>query len=148
MKKRNYILPLVLLLIWFFLDMTGLYVGDNCLVERAYKEDSLFFIIYLATFILFLVKEKVGKWTTLIWLSLWFVTQFLNHEWYTIFDHGFMGTTESKIQYFSNTIKWIHVEGRYVLDLYHVILHLLLLIAICSTCVYIIRTRKKINQFG
>ena len=145
-KKWNYIVPLVLLLIWFFLDMTGLYWGNHCLVAKSYKEDFLFFIIYLVAFILFLVKETIGKWIMLIWLSMWFITQFLNHEWYTIFHGGFMGTAEGKMEYFSNTIKWLHIEGRYVPDLYHTVLHLLLLIAICSTCVYIIRTRKRIKS--
>lgn len=141
-------IPLVVLLIWFFLDMTGLYLGNGCLVSRAYKEDGLFFIIYLAAIVLFLVKEKIGKWTLLAWLLLWFTAQFLNHEWYTIFNSGFMGTAQGKIRYFSDTIKWLTIEGRYVPDIYHSVLHILLIAAIISTIAYIIRTGKRTSIPG
>ena len=47
MKKIYCIISQVVLLIWFFLDMTGLYFGDKCLVTTSYKDDGLFFLIYL-----------------------------------------------------------------------------------------------------
>ena len=46
MKKKYCMIPLIALLIWFFLDMTGLYFGENCLVTTSYKDDGIFFIIY------------------------------------------------------------------------------------------------------
>ena len=48
MKKIYCMIAQVVLLLWFFLDMTGLYFGDKCLVTRSYKEDGIFFLIYLA----------------------------------------------------------------------------------------------------
>ena len=36
----------LILLVWFFLDMTGLSFDDKCLVTQSYKDDGLFFIIY------------------------------------------------------------------------------------------------------
>ena len=34
MKKIYCMIAQVVLLLWFFLDMTGLYFGDKCLVTR------------------------------------------------------------------------------------------------------------------
>jgi hypothetical protein len=62
MRKRYCIVAQIVLLLWFFLDMTGLYFGNKCLVTRSYKEDGIFFLIYLITVILFLTKENIGKY--------------------------------------------------------------------------------------
>ena len=62
MRKRYCIVAQIALLLWFFLDMTGLYFGNKCLVTRSYKEDGIFFLIYLITIILFLVKKYIGKY--------------------------------------------------------------------------------------
>ena len=50
--------------------------------------------------ILVIVKEQIGKWFVIVWLTMWFAIQFICHEWYTIFNKGFMGTLERKIEYF------------------------------------------------
>ena len=65
MKKIYCMIAQIVLLLLFFLDMIGLYFGDKCLVTRSYKEDGIFFLIYLATMILFFTKEKIGKWILL-----------------------------------------------------------------------------------
>lgn len=142
MKKIALFLQAVLLM-WFFLDMTGLCFGGMCLVTRSYREDGIFFLIYLATIILFLLKEKVGKWLSLGWLLIWFVMQFISHEWYTIFDGGFMGDLQGKIRYFSGTVQWLRIGGKYIPDVYHTILHILILSALISTAAYAVRSRKK-----
>ncbi len=141
-EKIPCILVQLVLLLWFLLDMTGFYIGEHCLVTKSYKEDGLFFLIYLVTILLFLLKESIGKWISTVWLGMWFLTQFISHEWYTIFQKGFMGTLESKFQNFSGNIQWLTIEGRYIPDLYHTILHGLILWALISTVMYI----KKNNQ--
>lgn len=145
MKKRFVIIAQAVLFVWFFLDMTGFYLGDKCLVTTSYKDDGVFFIIYLATVILFIIKEKVGKWVSVGWLSMWFITQFISHEWYTVFNGGFMGDMQKKIDYFSDTIHWITIEGRYIPDVYHTVLHILILFALISTIVYAVKI-KRANQ--
>ena len=142
MKKRVIIIQ-VILLIWFFLDMTGLYLGDKCLVTRSYRDDGLFFLVYLVTIVLFSAKEKIGKWISVGFLSLWFIIQFICHEWYTIFGSGFMGTLEGKIEYFSGTIQWLTIEGKYVPDVYHTILHILILSALTGTILYLTKIKKQ-----
>lgn len=126
-----------------FLDMTGLCFGNKCLVSRSYKDDGIFFLIYLIVVILFIVKEQIGKWFVIVWLSMWFVIQFICHEWYTIFNDGFMGALERKIEYFSGTIQWLQIDGKYIPDVYHTILHILILCALISTIVYSIKITKK-----
>lgn len=143
MKKIYCIVVQIALLLWFFLDMTGLYFGDKCLVTRSYKEDGIFFIVYLITIIVFLIKENIGKWLVIGWTSMWLVIQFMCHEWYTIFGSGFMGTLEGKIECFSGTIQWLQIEGKYIPDVYHTILHILILCALTLTFIYVKRNKRK-----
>lgn len=142
MNKKYCIISQLVLLVWFFLDMTGLYFGNQCLVTTSYKDDGIFFGIYLLTVIIFILKDNIGKWLVTIWLSMWFIIQFMCHEWYTIFGSGFMGTLDNKIKYFSGTIQWFSVNGRYIPDLYHTILHLLIIINLCFIISYIVKHRK------
>ena len=144
MKKRYCIITQTLLLLWFFLDMTGVYFRNSYLVTRSYKDDGLFFLIYLVAMILFIFKEKIGKWAVWVWTSLWFVIQFLCHEWYTIFSKGVMGSLEDKIKYFSGAIKWIEIDGRYIPDVYHTILHILILAVVITTALYIRNSKKRV----
>ncbi len=143
MKKIHCIVVQIALLLWFFLDMTGWYFGDKCLVTRSYKEDGIFFVIYLTAVIVFLIKENIGKWLVIGWMSMWIVIQFMCHEWYTIFDGGFMGTLDGKIEYFSETIQWLRIEGKYIPDVYHTILHILILCALTLTIIYVKRNKRK-----
>lgn len=145
MKKIYCIVLQIILLVWFFLDMTGFYLDGHCLVIQSYSDDGIFFLIYFAAVILFITKEKTGKWFVAIFTALWFTTQFICHEWYTIFNSGFMGGLEGKIKHFQGTIHWISIEGRYIPDVYHTILHILILSVFASTVIYIHKTRKQNN---
>lgn len=147
MKKKYCIVSQILLLLWFFLDMTGLHFGEIYLVTRSYKEDGIFFIIYLGTILLFIFKDNVGKWAVALWSVLWFITQFLCHEWYTIFGKGIMGTIEGKFKYFSYTLQWLEIDGRYIPDVYHTILHILILGVVITSIIYIRYTRKTNEKF-
>ena len=76
--------------------------------------------------------------------DLWFVIQFLCHEWYSIFSKGVMGSLEDKIKYFSGAIKWIEIDGRYIPDVYHTILHILILAVVITTALYIRNSKKRV----
>ena len=132
-RKKVAIIANSLLLLWFSLDMFGVKLGEKYLVEGAFKDDGLFMLISVITFILFVFTKKIGKYFHLIWLSMWLVVQFLSHEWYTIFGNGFMGDVDVKINYFKDCIKIVSVQGRYVPDAYHTILHILLVVALVTT---------------
>ncbi len=133
-NKRYSIAANGILLAWFFLDMIGIYFSDSYLVTRSWKEDGIFFVIFLMAFVFYILKEKAGKYFLLIWLFLWSVTQFFSHEWFTI-----MGNGEGKIRYFKDAVKWIECETRYVPDLYHTILHILIAAALVTTATFCIR---------
>lgn len=128
----------VLLFCWFFLDMTGLYLGNKYLVTAAYKDDGIFMLIYILVFLLFLFKEKIGKYFLCVWLALWGITQFMSHWYYTIFGGG-----EGKISVFKDAIKLFESDTIYVPDFYHIILHILIILAFIFTCRYLLSTRKR-----
>ena len=96
-KKKYAMIANIILLIWYFLAMTGVKIGSKYLVEGAFRDEWIFMAIPLVTFLLFVFAGKIGKYIHLIWLSMWFITQFLSHEWYTIFGNGFMGNVENML---------------------------------------------------
>ena len=136
MNKRICVVSNVCLLLWFFLDMVGLSINGSILVTRSYKDDGIFFLIFLVVFTLFVFKEKVGKYFLSVWLFMWFLIQFLFHWRFTIF-----GPSEGKISYFSDTIKLIPSANTYIPDLYHIILHLLILVSLVNIIIFCIGTR-------
>ena len=139
MKKKMFLISQILLLIWFFLDMTGVYFKDSYLVTRSYIDDGLFFVIYLATVVLFLIKDKIGKWAVLGWSVIWFIAQFMSHELVTITGNGY----ENKTHYFEGALKWLEIEGVYVPDVYHTVLHMLILAVIVTGFVYVFDRKGK-----
>lgn len=144
-KKRFSIIANIILLAWYFLSMIGFKLGNKYLVEGAFKEEWLFMLIPTITFLIYVFTPPIGKYVHLVWLFMWFITQFLSHEWYTIFGSGFMGKTEDKIKYFKDCIQVVSVSERYVPDLYHVILHVLIIIAFVS--IVIIPNKLKNNRY-
>lgn len=126
--------------------MTGVYFGEKCLVTKSFKDDGIFFIIYFIAVLLFIIKEKIGKWFIIIWSAIWFIIQFLCHEWYTIFNSGFMGTLQGKINYFSGTMQWLKIDGKYIPDIYHTVLHILILLVLVITSVYAFKNKKSGNR--
>ena len=138
MRKRSCIIANIVLLGWFFLDMVGVYFGELYLVTRSWRDDGIFFLIFLISLLLFIFKERVGKYILAIWLGIWLVTQLLSHELFTIIGGG-----EGKIRYFEGSIKLINSNTLYIPDLYHIILHVLILIALVTTLLYSITLEKK-----
>ena len=133
MSKKICIRANLILLIWFFFDMTGLRIGNFILTEMAWQEDGIFFIIYIACFLLFLFKDKFGKYVLSIWIFLWGITQFFSHWYYTIF-----GASQSKLNMYNNIYsETYHIVSRsettIVPDLYHIILHILIVISFLCT---------------
>ena len=142
MDKKTCFVSNICLLIWFFLDMTGMNVSDHILVTRAYREDGVFFLIFLALLIWYVFKDKISKYFLTGWLFMWFLTQFLSHWYFTIF-----GPSQGKMNFFAETIKLIPSSSIYIPDLYHIILHILILISLINMIVYCITSRKsKIAQ--
>lgn len=142
MKKGTCLSYQMLLAIWFLFSMIGLRIGRYNIVEGEFHDEWMFMLFYLLAVLVFIVKTSLGKWILLIWTGLWFITQFLSHEWYTIFNNGFMGKVDGKISYFSGTVKLFSIDGRYVPDMYHIILHILILCVFITTLRFTIKQKK------
>ena len=137
MKKKYVIICCIVLLVWFFLDMIGLNFGNQYLVSQSFSDDGIFFIIYVTSLLLFAFKEKIGKYILNIWLFLWLLTQFFSHWYFTIIGQGL-----NKIEYFKGSIKLIESTTKYIPDLYHIILHILIIVAFVSLNIYLLKKHK------
>lgn len=137
MKRKISIAINLFLLIWFSLDMIGVSISTHILVTRSYKDDGIFFFIFLVLFVLFILRDKLWNYILAAWLFMWFLTQFLSHWYYTIF-----GPAIGKMNYFANTIKLIRSSDVYIPDLYHIILHILILASLISVLSHCISSRK------
>lgn len=134
-NKKALQISITLLCIWFTLAMTGFKLAGHILVTPAWKDDFIFFIIYMAAIMSFLLYEKIGKFILSSWLFMWLASQFYFHWWVTI-----VGPWATKIEYFSGTIKLIPTTKIYIPDVYHVVLHLLILLAFVNAIKYIRQT--------
>ena len=85
------------------------------------------FFLCSAALIRFICFNNVGRWILLSVLVFWAVVQFFCHWYYTIFE-----VSENKLhgynQCFQNTLHIIKMsDTRLIPDLYHIILHLLIM---------------------
>ncbi len=137
LMRKKVLIANIALLLWFALDMTGFSLKEKVLVTQGYQDDGVFFVVFLLSIILFYSYEKLGKYILNIWLFMWFFIQFYFHWVFTIF-----GPWEGKRNYFSNTIKLIASDEVYIPDLYHIILHILILASLILTSYYIYSVKK------
>jgi hypothetical protein len=144
LMKRTINILLVVLLFWFTLDITGFSLGKFCLVENPgiLSIDTAWWIIFVFFSILFFLKEKQGKYVLSVFLTAWAIIQYTSHWNYTIF-----GATERKLkgynEYFANTYHVIPTSNRILIpDLYHIILHILIISLLVLIMVYIFQKRK------
>ena len=86
----------------------------------------------------FLLWEPIGKWVLFVELALWLIEQFFCHEYFTIF-----GSSSKKLrgynECFDGTVKLFPVsETRLIPDLYHIVLHLLILADLVLTAILLV----------
>ena len=119
----------ILLAVWFFGCICTYQWGSRILVEGMGVKSPEFgmFCMYGAGVVLFAAVPAVGKWWLLVVLAAWLVIQFFCHWYYTLF-----GASEKKLrgynECFRNTVHLIPAsDTRLIPDLYHMILHLLIL---------------------
>lgn len=126
------ILIQIALWVWF-LGCTMTYrIGKHLLVEGMGIKSAEFIVLclYSIGLVSYHFFQPVGKWILLALLLLWFVVQFFCHWYYTIF-----GASEKKVKgyndCFGDAIRIFPMsEKRLVPDLYHIILHILILVNI------------------
>ena len=124
------ILLQAILWIWFLGCTTTYKFGKYTLVEGMGVKSAEFVMLclYSIGLILYYILQPAGKWILLAILLFWLVVQFFCHWYYTIF-----GASESKLKgyndCFRNTVRVFPLsEPRLVPDLYHIVLHILILL--------------------
>ena len=118
-----------LLWLWFLGCTFTWKFGKVLLVEGMGLKSIEFAALVLFTLGIgsFLLWEPIGKWVLFVELALWLIEQFFCHEYFTIF-----GSSSKKLrgynECFDGTVKLFPVsETRLIPDLYHIVLHLLIL---------------------
>lgn len=142
--KRSINILLGSLLFWFTLNITGFSLGNFCLVESPgiLSVDTAWWIIFVVCSILFFLKERQGKYVLSVFLTAWIIIQYFSHWNYTIF-----GVTEKKLsgynKYFANTYHVIPQSDSILIpDLYHILLHILIVSLLVLMIVYIFQKRN------
>lgn len=115
--------------IWFLGCVTTWRFGRILLVEGMGIKSAEFGMLcaFTAGVCVFWAFPVVGKWVLFTILLLWLIVQFLCHWYYTIF-----GVSEQKLKGYNECFKdAVYLippsDKRLIPDLYHIILHLLIL---------------------
>ena len=95
--------------------------------------------LFTAGALLYLLRPRAGRWVLLAVLLLWLTVQFFCHWYYTLF-----GASPRKLEgynrCFAGTLRLIpQSDTRLIPDLYHIVLHVLILLDIlmltaCALC--------------
>ena len=115
--------------LWFLGCVTTYRFGKYLLVEGMGMKSAEFIMLclYSVGLLSFYFLQPAGRWILLTILILWAVVQFFCHWYFTIF-----GASEAKLQGYNDCFRdavriFPMSETRLVPDLYHIILHLLIL---------------------
>ena len=111
--------------IWFLGCTTTYRIGKHLLVEGMGLKSAEFAVLCLYT-----VGLAAGRWILLGILLLWFAVQFMCHWAFTIF-----GASERKLRGYNDCFRdavriFPMSDKRLIPDLYHIVLHLLILVNI------------------
>ena len=129
-----------LLWLWFLGCTFTWKFGKVLLVEGMGLKSIEFAALVLFTLGIgsFLLWEPIGKWVLFVELALWLIEQFFCHEYFTMF-----GSNSKKLrgynECFDGTVKLFPVsETRLIPDLYHIVLHLLILADLVLTAILLV----------
>ena len=118
--------------IWFLGCTVTYRIGKRLLVEGVGLKSAEFLVLclYSVGLIAFHSFRPAGRWVLFGILLLWFIVQFMCHWYYTIF-----GASERKLKGYNECFRgclriFPESEKRLVPDLYHIVLHVLILVNI------------------
>ena len=141
MKKIINILVSVLFF-WFTLDILGMKIGNFYLVESAIKDepiDIIWWVIFVICFIIFIVKDKVGKYILISFVSIWGLIQ------YSMYFKS-AKRIEDYNNYFKKTHHIISSSNNFLIkDTYHIFLDLFIFIVSISLVIFIIKSKRSQN---
>ena len=122
----------ITLWIWFLGCTTTYRIGKCLLVEGVGIRSAEFAMLclYTAGLAAFYLFPPAGRWILAGILALWLAVQFRCHWYYTIF-----GASESKLKGYNDCFRgavrlFPMSDKRLVPDLYHILLHVLILVNI------------------
>lgn len=132
-----------ILFIWFSFDMTGLSFGQTKLVTSAFIDepiDFVFWLIFLALFVLFILKDNIGKYVLSAFVLVWGIIQ------YSMYFKSTEGITNYN-EFFSDTHHMIPASDNFLVkDTYHFFLDIFIFLAlavlIAFTVVSIMKNSK------
>jgi len=140
MKKRVDVY-LILLFIWFTLDLTGLTVTNFNLVRGTgfFGVNGIWWGSFLIILLLYFLFDRRGQYIMIAFLSFWSIVQYFNHWHFSIF--GDKNLLEKKVE---TTIQLIPQTQNIILpDLYGLILDSLIIISLVLLSMYMLKNRNK-----
>lgn len=132
----------LILFVWFLGCTITYKFGKYTLVEGMGVRSVEFamLLIYVTGLLFTIIYPNIGQWGVLLILLFWIIIQFFCHLYYTIF-----GASDVKIEgyneCFRNTVRiFPPSEKKLIPDFYHIVLHILILINIALSIVYLLFT--------
>ncbi len=124
-----------ILLLWFTFDMTGLKLGDTKIVTSAFVDepiDFVFYLIFIACMVFFILKDKIGKYALPVFLLLWGAFQLSLY-----FSSGDGIASYNKM--FADTHHIIAASNDILVkDTYHIFLDIFILLALISAIAFLV----------
>lgn len=124
-----------LLFLWFTFNITGLKFGNIKIVTSAFIDepiDFLFYLIFLASIVCFILKDKIGNYLLSIFLLLWGTFQLTVY-----FKSG--GSIVTYNNLFADTHHIIAASNIVLIkDTYHIFLDIFILLALISVIIFFI----------
>jgi hypothetical protein len=140
--KKTAIIAIGILFTWFTLDITGFAIGEFILVVSAFKDepvDILWWGFFIIAFILFIFKDKIGKYIMLVFLVIWAVGQ---GAIYFRDKEGIQGYYN--FFYKEGTHRLISASDLYLIkDTYHIFLDFFIFLSLVCVIIFILKRLKK-----
>lgn len=133
----------LILFVWFLGCTITYKFGKHTLVEGMGTRSAEFamLLIYATCLLFTMLYPNIGQWGVLLILLFWIIIQFFCHWYYTIF-----GASDVKIkgynECFRDTVRiFPQSDKKLIPDFYHIVLHILILINITLSIVYLLFIR-------
>ncbi len=140
--KKIVIIALGILFVWFTLDITGFAIKDFVLVISAFKDepiDVVWWAIFLIATVLFIWKDKIGKYIIAAFLVIWAFIQcrmyFIGEQGIKSYNNYFINEGTHRILPTSNTFL--------VKDTYHIFLDILILFSLICVFIFVVKSLAK-----
>ncbi|MDE5722471.1 MAG: hypothetical protein K2I30_07040 [Clostridia bacterium] len=124
-----------ILLLWFTFNITGLKIGNTKIVISAFIDepiDFLFYFVFIASIVVFILNDKIGKYMLSAFLLLWggfqFTTYFKTGESIAAYNKTFADTHHIIAASQETLIK----------DTYHIFLDIFILLAFIVIMLFLI----------